>query len=817
MPRTLVIQANAKRLVSAPVEEVGLGSHGFSTSSRARASHDNAAPQPTALPMPSATMLARGRLQAQQSKAMKVISSSPQAPMSAVTEHRHEDDDHAHHHHAEHEHGGMVIDIDEAVHGSYAAVQYSKDAAEKGTAEVAKSLSEEAHVWQTEPAVALRQTALPEGAVDLGLSLGVSAFLAPLALLAVKAGIEELKDSQAHEAALEKAQQKVEQMVNDLQTIETHGLNNPNSTEAEQRLDHLIQTYIAQGTQRTHDIQHARRQNHLAGQIGWGSLISGGSIGASVAVSLLTKPTLAGLAGDVANTSTFVASSVAAATAATAAGAASTIALGPLAGIGALYLGDRFVRKSSAKKKQFLANSTPTKTYLNAVKREATRTAEFEGIRPYHQFVHTKALQRENFYKRFVSLNKLFRTGSAVYAAGATGKAVVAGLALAGVGAAATTGGLGVLIPLGTVGGLMMGAGSVQFLVGHEKQTRYDGYFTADDPEIDRHFLATVDVLAPESTTLNDGLRLRAHLYQRLNHREELRQDFLKNVADDLGKYQRRIVYSTDPVEARDQKTVHRGSFMERARSRGAWVSQFAKTLVAGGNWQEARSEARIARSESTDRLTTHTFQNWLNEHRHFDKQIDFMLETLADQRRYLEHKVDIRSAIWNDTLSNYAADARSIDITALEDAEARESATALKAFLADHQLTLTQDKALLAQTQLLENHLLALKSLVATPRPQQSLRHASTVKRQINDMRDRFMQLQSGTLIAHTSAEDKTSDSATRFAKFLLKEAPKRYKDLRGTLLETELQATRLRDLARRMVDVDNASTTNDAARHSA
>ncbi|MGN9493364.1 hypothetical protein ACTMP8_24740, partial [Escherichia coli] len=59
-----------------------------------------------------------------------------------------------------------------------------------------------------------------------------------------------------------------------------------------------------------------------------------------------------------------------------------------------------------------------------------------------------------------------------------------------------------------------------------------------------------------------------------------------------------------------------------------------------------------------------------------------------------------------------------------------------------------------------------------------------------------------------HAPAPDLAA-SQSRFATYLMKDSPNRYRDLRGKLIETELQATRLRTRTTQVPDLHAGAAT--------
>ncbi len=681
-----------------------------------------------------------------------------------------------------HGHGAVVVDLDEAVHGAYAAINYAKQALQEGPGAVWKEFKADSAEWLGHPLDGAKATTVPHGNLDFGLGVGVSAVLLPLAVMAIKAGLEELKEARAQGRVLAGRQDQVNDLVARLTTVLDTAAGDPQAAQA-------LQACLLQCRQESEDLGFARKQNRRAGETGLGSLLSGGAIAASVVAKMGLQVPLAVAAGGAGQIGTLAGTSAVAGTAATVAGIAGSLVLAPAAGLGAVYLGDRFVRKSAEKRKHLLQDTVPTRQYLADVKAALADPALQATFDRYHHFFETKSLQREKFYKQFHTLNKVFLAGSAVYASGALGKAAIAGAALAGAGTLAHPAGLAAVVALGALGGLVMGGGSVQFLTGHQKQGRYDGYFLGNHARLDRDFLAAADILHPGPQAEQAGVALRASVYETLQDNERSRQDFLQDIADQLGKYQGRIAYSTDPAGAGSaRKTEHRPSRAERIAARVGAAGTFMQKLVRDGSVTKAMDAARASHASHTDRLTLHTLAEWVEDPAHFAAQAGFMQQQLARMVHSLEHKMALRQQVFPSgpgvSLAAHAAAA-----ALPQDAE---SVAPLQQFLDKQDQAMLHDQSLRAQALLLADELGQIArsgaggaSTSADPKAAMALARA------------RFMCLHAGECHDPAKAEVDVRASSRGFAKFLRRDAPRQYKELRGLLLETEMQATRMRSLA--------------------
>jgi hypothetical protein len=701
---------------------------------------------------------------------------APQGP-AAPAQHQH---DHGH----DHGHGAIVVDVDEAVHGTYAAIAQLNVAAKKGPDAVLDQFRADARHWHDDPLGALGDGVVPHGAADFGLGLGVGGVLLPLGLVAAKAGIEEIVEARRNGKELAAAQREAEAVAAGLEALRSA------SAQAHQGPAALPETagWLAHHQQQAADLRVARQQNRRAGEVGLGSLLSGGAIAASVAAKAGTQVPLVAVAGGVGQAGPLVSAGAAAGTAATVAGAAGTFVLAPLAAAGAMYLGHRFVRKTGEKRRHLQQSLQLTRPFLDAVRAEHGADGLAPPMESYQHFFDVKSRQREDFYKSFNRLNKLFLAGSAIYASGALGKAALAAAALGGAAALAHPAGLAAVVALGTVGGLAMGAGSLQFLTGHPKQHRYDGYFRSDHARLDRTFLAAVDVLLPPTQGPLQGLELRAGLYHALEQGEQQRQDFLQDIASSLGKHQGRHAWSTDRPDAGTPPGTHTpGTSIARRVGAGLrGVASYGKGLVQHHSFAQAQAAAAGTYGKHTDRLTLHRLAGWAQDCDNFPAQMRFMRAQLQLLRDSLQVKVDVRAGI-------ALPDAPALP-GGPQAAEPPHEQAALAAFIQGQRDGLARDGERLVQV---KDMLGVLEMAGRSSRPDGP---------GMSMLRERFMRLQGGEpadaaqgveLRQQFAAPEAQAASARRFAKFLKRDAPRQFKDLRGMLLETEMQAARTRALA--------------------
>ncbi len=211
------------------------------------------------------------------------------------------------------------------------------------------------------------------------------------------------------------------------------------------------------------------------------------------------------------------------ATLATTVGMASTLVLTPVAAFCAVKLGVNFVKKSIALKDLRQAGRKEFNALLKELRSDTTNNKE-TLVNKYLTWLDNKLEQGEKFDSYFLNWNVSFLASSVIYTVGVMVKATLVIAALAGVTAlAANPIAHGVALALIIAGSVVMTVSSHQFLFGHEQQKDYDSYRTEDAPDLDRDFLATVDLkLGTEK-----GVKLRADLLHYYETRQEAQKTFL--------------------------------------------------------------------------------------------------------------------------------------------------------------------------------------------------------------------------------------------------------------------------------------------------
>ncbi|HEX4844521.1 MAG TPA: hypothetical protein VFV57_12680 [Limnobacter sp.] len=430
--------------------------------------------------------------------------------------------------------GGIVIDLDEAAHGAFASTKYLNDVAKGRPEAVAESFKSDAAEMGRQPIQHLGNQLTHGGAAEFSTAVGAAVVMLPLAGLAIKAGIEEwqhashtLKDLEAEQAT---------------QRAHLDRLKGAAQAAPIAALDAHIQAQALRLDKLKEAEQHAR-SDRGAGAM---SAASGLSIGLKalsdigLKISLGVKAAFTGKGFFALSESAQV--GTAAAGAAVGLGIAGTFVLGPLAGIFATALGAFFTVKSVRKLKQLQSDFTHLQSDL-----KATALASGAGVQsthaPLRAFLIRQGDKRIGFFKRFGRWNKAFMVGSGLYAASAITKAVVVGVAVAGIAAAASNPiGLGVITAVGIVGALAMGITSFSFLRGHGKQGKYSRATAGDHPWVDRKLMTDLHAVhtrgaasMPMDTHL--GFDMAASCLRNLDAQKQLLRNFMADAARFANKH----------------------------------------------------------------------------------------------------------------------------------------------------------------------------------------------------------------------------------------------------------------------------------------
>ncbi|HEX4856861.1 MAG TPA: hypothetical protein VFV28_08610, partial [Limnobacter sp.] len=436
--------------------------------------------------------------------------------------------------------GGIVIDLDEAAHGAFASTKYLKEVAQGRPEAVADSFKNSAAEMASNPIHYLGKELTESGVAEFSTAVGAGAFMLPLAALAVKAGIEEWQHG-SHELKELKA-------VRNEQTSALEDLKGAAQALSSDVLNSRIQAQEL----RLEKTAEAMKQAQKDREIGAMSAASGLTIGLKALTDLGLKISV-GIKGAFTGKGFFALgetaqAGTAAASTAVGLGIAGTFVLGPLAGVFATALGALFTVKTVTKLKQLKTDFQLLKSDLKTdtlARQEQVQKA----TAPLEAFLVRQGEKRIGFFKGFARWNKAFMVGSGLYAASAATKAVVVGVAAAGLAAAVSNPiGLGVITAVGIVGAIAMGITSFSFLRGHGKQGKYSRATAADHAWVDRklmtdlHSMQAITKTTPageteEASASHPGFDMAGNCLKYLDTQKNELRDFLGKVATSAKKH----------------------------------------------------------------------------------------------------------------------------------------------------------------------------------------------------------------------------------------------------------------------------------------
>lgn len=380
--------------------------------------------------------------------------------------------DHEHGHHA------GFVDVDELTHSMKVISSSLQTIIQKGPSGYIDGLKEKAALISRNAFAAIKDDVAPKGTADTVSTIVISALNIFFGGWAARGGIGEIRE--ANEEAPKLAEQKaaIEEKRQQL------GQSVSRSTGARKA---FLEIEAANAAHEFEDLEFRIDQNTNLKGVGLATSITGGSIAVQSTIELVATIAVAyilnhlsipaerrdsiqdGIDGTV---------------------GVINVILNMIAAFGALALGIKLVQGSGPQKKRFRqsVNEAPD-----------ISADEPEQINNWRQFLHTKKMKRDNFYKYYHTMNQGFKFASTPYVAG---RALETSLPI--VSAVAKAAGKSVNIPWQTVGaaeisliftGLALFANSLQLFKGHDKQHRFVEAVNGSDPGMDTHFLQVADAL----------------------------------------------------------------------------------------------------------------------------------------------------------------------------------------------------------------------------------------------------------------------------------------------------------------------------------
>lgn len=669
----------------------------------------------------------------------------------------------------------VVVDIDEAVHGLYAAIKFGLDAGSGEAAHVAEQLCEEASGLAQTPLYWMRSEALPNSGTEMALVLGSGALMLPLAGMAIKAGREEIREARDTLAQLKGAMSDVRSQAE----TQRQAL-----AECEQQCDGkappLLLADHARLRQRFVDLRFERQSARMDAGVGISSVASGVAILAKVGEEMALQGGLA-LAAKGSSLPALVANNSTAAGVATVSGAAGTLVLGPLASVFAVTLGGFFTHQSRIEKQRLLDDKKQVLAFLAALPPMSAGSPDSS----YRAFLEGKLAQRERFFSRFAKWNIGFLSGSSLYAASTLSKMGLGIAALAGVSALGGPIALGGLLVGGIVGAGVMGISSHQYLFAHGRYKRYLGYRREACAEVDRAGLVLPDALArcvePRSLGASHpahglGFSLRGALFDQVDRREKALQALLVRAATDQSKFYRPLARSTDAVGG--GKTSRRRWLPQEAKARSRAVGTFVRTLFGARSLQAARQRSRQTYQRETPLMNSMVLEQWLDRPETLRPQLETLRYCLEAHIDYLASKQEAGRVLLSGE-------------TASPGGEGVAAEQAVSDLVASLRQSADEDSAKLAQCVQTLRLLDRLQAQVGMPaEPDQA--------DQLATLRHRFVCLQAGRDGDALPVPVPSPAEARRaFARFVMRESPSYFAAVRGTLLDTEMLAARVRERA--------------------
>ncbi|MFN7835005.1 MAG: hypothetical protein ACK5NY_04325 [Burkholderiaceae bacterium] len=675
---------------------------------------------------------------------------------------------HAHAHAHDHAGGVIAVDLDEAAHALYAVSRYVTDVIQNGPSSLPQAVRDDAQALGENPLHAFRNEMLPHGVADFVAAVTASLGVLPLAGLAISAGVHEIQ----HAAAALKKLGKTEAQLREKQII----------------LERLGNTLLTSGyakelrAQARKDLSFAKKLARSDFGIGLSSALSGTAIAAKSIIDLVVN------AAAVALTKKFIVTDMVnqyagIGLAATISGAAGTLVFGPLAGVFAASLGVFFVRKSTAKLSQLRQDFKSTQADLRWL---LGPTEQNDPVaKAYKAFIEKQGKKRISFFKRFSRWNKVFMTGSGLYAASATTKMVVASVALAGIGALSITPVGWALLGVGIVGAVVMGVGSLMFFKGHPIQGRYSGHTAADHSSIDREFLASLDRLpmsvekTPQAAfdAATVGFNLRAQCLQWLDTRKKALEVFIKKAA---------VANDKLPPVFANKAAVAKGKRPPRHPQVHVWHKLFclarvgyrySVVLAATFSHKQAVERSRSERMSSRRDLGSRHIEAWIETEEGLTALLELAEKDLNAKAVYLEKKLQVRLKVFAES-SVVVSGASVSDL----------SYQAYRQLMSEQDEGVERDQANYEKCRTLLKKVEVFKSSLAASSPANS----STAANSLNARQQLLRGI--GEYFGMSVQVSPDVSPSRLLSKLLAKDLYKDIKNCRGILFEAQLQTSRVR-----------------------
>lgn len=386
------------------------------------------------------------------------------------------------------------------------------------------------------------------------------------------------------------------------------------------------------------DVQFERQRNGIGGGIG---LMSSAS-GTSMLVRSVEETVLqAGLsvAAKGFNVAPVLASHPMAAAASSLSSIIGTFVLGPLAAGFSTALGALMVHQSRFRLQRLRIDQGQLESHL------PNKADSAEEAR-YLAFVRRKFGARLAFLQRFRNWNAIFLAGGVVFTGTTLVKAGLAAAAVLGLGAGLLAGPVGatVLLVVGLVGAVMLGAGSLPLMVTGAKNQRHQADYHDDHPGVDRCVLSMLDaVCPPDGADDHPAFALRSTLYASIVERKAALLALLGAAWMDQ---QHGAPRTEAPPEVDASRRLARldlalPPWWRRLRAKAASGVAFLRAMVGGKGLRAAAVRARRIDQQACPRVSQAALSQWLSTQAGAQASVKFMRATLLSEQRFLWDKCE--------------------------------------------------------------------------------------------------------------------------------------------------------------------------------
>ncbi|MCC8560333.1 type III secretion system effector XopK [Xanthomonas vesicatoria] len=273
------------------------------------------------------------------------------------------------------------------------------------------------------------------------------------------------------------------------------------------------------------------------------------------------------------------------------------------------------------------------------------------------------------------------------------------------------------------------------------------------------------------------GFELRSALFACVDGHEKALETLLQTCADGTNKRYRSTPRSNEE-RAAAREAAPGASLSKRVNATLFAAATYGRAMLTGKARQAGKKAAR-SYAKHSDTLTETALEQWLQAPASLKPQIDYMQCCLEMQQTYLAAKLKMRPHLPVQTIRSAAA-------SAAEPMHAAAAEHASASLIAQLQETRERDEMQLRTINLMLEEL----SMAAEEA-------ASSDARKNRFAMSRMPRLQQRLVGVLTSNAVTARPGSACFAHFCMKQARKHATDMRGTLLQTEVQAAHIRERA--------------------